>query len=138
MLFEALVGCFFIAIRDVVPELAADEHGKEATRIGRTSDAGVLGGGEKGEPLAVTLANQSLCLDLLEEHQESVCRAEIVRHNVTQCRRLQGEGFRICLSLFFNTRRGSAGGGSCVLEGWSRLGGGRLQSGFLVFKVLER
>ena len=70
MLLQPCRGGIFIAVRDVVPELTADECGKEPTGIGGTHDPGVFGGGQKGEACTVAWANQPVPLCLLEEGKE--------------------------------------------------------------------
>jgi hypothetical protein len=45
VLLETLRGGILVALRNIVPELAADELSEEPTGIGGTNDPGVFGGG---------------------------------------------------------------------------------------------
>ena len=73
MLLQPRRSRIFIAVGDVVPQLTADECGKEPTGIGGADDTGMFGRGQKGETFRVACANQSLELSLLEEDEEP-CR----------------------------------------------------------------
>ena len=102
MLLEPCRGGILITVGDVVPQLMADECGKEATRVGGAHDTGMFSGGYKGETCTIALANQSLLLCLLEEVKEPRCITEIFGDKVLQCRR-QGVELRRVFVLCLNT-----------------------------------
>src|SRR5262249_46665811 len=111
MVFQAPVGGILVDVGDVVPPLATYQLREEATRIARTSHTRVLCHGQEGEPLAVTVANESLRVGLLKEDQEPCCILEIVEHNVAKswgrCGGCLGFGFPLAPI----TSRCPAGGG---------------------------
>jgi hypothetical protein len=95
----------------------------------------MLGKTEEGEPVAVALADEPMCLGLLKEDEEPGCLLQVFRHDVIQCWDVWCG--LLVLVLIFNTRGRSAGGGGCVMErerGWGEV---RRWSGFLVLGILK-
>ena len=131
MLLQPRQGRLFIVIGGMVPQLTADECGKEPTGIGGADETGMFGRGQKGEAFRVACANQSLELCLLEEDKEPRRITEIVGHDV-----LEGWGCGRVRVLLLSTSLAVRGEGYGVEgRGWS--GGFRLWSGLLVFKLLK-
>ena len=73
-----------ITVRDKVPALMAEECHKEPTGVVRTYDSGMLGKAEEGEPFALTVADESIHLCLLEEGEKAGRILQIVRDNMTK------------------------------------------------------
>jgi hypothetical protein len=95
----------------------------------------MLGKAKEGEPFAVTLANEPVCLCLLKEGEEPGSLLQVFRHDVAQDWDLRCG--LLVLVLFFDTRGRSAGWGGCVMEGERWRGAVRLWSGFLVLSILK-
>src|SRR5712691_1175988 len=110
-------GRIFIAVGDVVPQLTADECGKEPTGVGRANDPGVFGGGQEGQLVTVAWANQPVPLCLLEEGEEPYRITQVIGDDVLEGGR-QGGTRGLVFALLLNTS-GCARSGCC---GWERHG----------------
>ena len=75
----------------------------------------MLGQGEEGEPITVTLSYQALCLGLRKEGEEAPGVLQILGDDMTQCWRLDGGRRAVFLHLVLNTSRESSGGRGYVL-----------------------
>src|SRR5207245_10204955 len=101
MLFQTRRGCILIAVGDVVPQLIADELGKEATGVGGADDTGMFGGGQKGASFTVAFADQPLPLCLLEEGEEPRSLTQIFGYDVLEGWR-QGGAVRVVCARCVN------------------------------------
>jgi hypothetical protein len=135
MVLEPCRGGILITVGDVGPQLATDECGKEATRVGGADDPGMFSGGDKGETCTVALANESLLVCLLEESEKARRITEIFGDKVLQCRR-RGGGLRCVCLLGLNTSFFVRGKG-CSGRWGSRAGGFHRLRGLLVLKFLK-
>ena len=73
-----------------MPVLPVHQRGKESTGILTPDDLGMLGEGEEGQPIAVTLPDQALHLGLRKEGEEAPGVVQIFGDDVPQSWRLDG------------------------------------------------
>ena len=97
----------------------------------------MLGKAEEGEPFALTVADESIHLCLLEEGEKPGRILQIVGDNMTKRWGDSGGLFGMILCLFFDTSRGVAEARCCVRARRECWGHVRLWSGFLVLKLLQ-